>query len=439
MALPPFNKMQQEAIDFCLDRYFSGWFMPPGMGKTRAWLQVIKATRGRTLVVAPKLVCMNTWPAERRKWGYDSAFSMRFLHGRDRHLRKLPDVSLINYEALPWLVEEARAAREFPFESVIFDEVSRIKNPESKRFQAFERIMGRFKFRNGGTGTPVGAHLKDLYGEMFMIDGGLSLGNDFERFKREHFYENEYTQRLEPYHDAEEMILRKLRPQAVSFDINDLDMPPLVHIPEWLQLPAGARQYYEEMHANSFVEDLDVSAVNAAVRSGKLRQLASGGVIDDTGERRYLHDVKSERLKEIIEELQGQPVLIFFEFLSDYAAICRALKQDVPALYGGTKTRDANRLITDWNAGRLPFFALHPRSAAYGLNLQDSGRVLVWYSLPWSYEMVNQGIARLWRQGQKNRVLTYYLLVNDTIDCTVYDRVQEREGTHYRIMKGLMQ
>jgi len=438
MSLPPLSDMQESAIDFALDRDGSAWFMPPGMGKTRAWMNYICDTPGRTLVIAPKLVCLNTWPRERRKWGFDSKFDIRFLHGRDKHLRNLPQVPIINYEAIPWLVEECRGLKTFPFDSVIFDELSKLKNPESKRHQEWDKIAHRFKYRNGGTGTPVGAHLKDLYGEMYVCDLGKSLGTDYDRFQREHFHYDQYTRKLEPYSDAEEMIFHKIRDRAISFDINDLDMPELSHFPTWLEMPDDVRRYYEQMHENSLVEELDVSAVNAGVRSGKLRQFASGGVIDDFRERKYLHDAKSERLKEIIEELQGEPVMIFFEFLSDYESICRTLGQAVPALYGKTKTRDANRIVNDWNAGRLPFMALHPRSASYGLNLQDSGHVLVWYTVPWSYEMVNQGTARLWRQGQKNRVLSYYLLIDDTVDCDVYERVQEREGTHNRTMKALL-
>jgi SNF2 family DNA or RNA helicase len=110
----------------------------------------------------------------------------------------------------------------------------------------------------------------------------------------------------------------------------------------------------------------------------------------------------------------------------------------VPALYGRTSAKAANKIINDWNAGRLPLVALHPRSAAYGVNMQDSGRVVVWYTLPWSYELINQGIARVWRQGQRNKVLSYSLIVNDTVDETVYERVTAREQTHKRVMEALL-
>lgn len=432
----PLSKNQNRAIDFSMERKGSAWFMPPGMGKTRSWLETIGERQGRTLVIAPKLVCMDTWPRENRKWGFN--YPMRFLHGRERHLRGKELVSLINYEAIPWLVEKVRDGRKMPWEYVIFDELSKMKNTEAKRCVEWDSIAGRFPLKSGGTGTPVGAHLKDLFGEMYAVDGGRSLGTDFTRFKREHFYECEYSRKLEAYHDAEKLILDKIAPRAIAFDINDLDMPPIKHIPHYLKLPADVREYYEAMHDDSVVEDLELYAVNAAVRSGKLRQMASGGVLDTNKTLRRLHSTKAEHLKEIMEEHDGRPVMVFFEFRSDYESICRVLGYEVPALHGRTRAKDAVKWVRQWNEGKLPVLGMHPRSAAYGLNLQDSGNVIVWYTVPWSFEMLNQGTMRLWRQGQQNKVLCYYLIVEKTVDEDVYERVEERAATHDRVMEGLL-
>ena len=410
--------------------------MPPGMGKTRAWLELIHETDEPTLVIAPKLVCLDVWPRENRKWGYD--FGMRFLHGKGKHLRRLPQITLINYDGIPWLVEQLRYAKTMPFKQVIFDEVSKMKNPESKRVGKWLDIAGRIHYKNGGTGTPVGAHLIDLFGEMLVCDGGRTLGKDFARFKRSYFFECGESRKLEPYSDAEDDIIDMISNTAISFDINDLNMPPIKHIPHYLDLPEDARDAYEEMHTEGAVEELDLLAINAAVKSSKLRQMTGGGVIDMNGSRRKLHNAKAEHLRDILDEHNGRPVMVFFEFLSDFQTICSVLKYEPPALYGKTKARDAHKIIKRWNDGKVPVLALHPRSAAYGLNLQDSGHVIVWYTTPWSFEMVNQGIARLWRQGQQNKVLVYYLLVEGTEDERVYERVGEREATHNRVMEALL-
>jgi SNF2 family DNA or RNA helicase len=432
----PLSKGQQAAIDFHWDYGDVAWFMPPGYGKTRAWLELIHKTGDEALVFAPKLVCADTWPRENKKWGFD--MSMRFLRGKEKHFRRREQISLINPENAAWVAEQLKEDRKSRYKVVILDEVSKWKNPSSVRSKALMSIRSRFDWHLSGTGTPVGAHLKDLFGEMLVTDGGRALGDDEERFLRNFFSYDEYSRKLEPYSDTEAKLLKLLREAAIAFDINDLDMPPLQHIPYILDMPADARTAYEEMHEESAHEELELYAVNAAVKSGKLRQMASGGVLDINGGRKYLHSAKAEVLKEILEENDGRPVLVFFEFLSDYVTICQTLGYEVPALYGKTKPRDATRWLKDWNAGRLPVFALHPRSAAYGLNMQDSGNVVVFFTIPWSYEMINQGIARLWRQGQKNKVRSYYLIVDKTEDERVYARVEERAETHQRIMEGLL-
>lgn len=436
LSLPPLSKNQNTAIDWALERKGSAWFMPPGMGKTRSWLELIKETDEPTLVVAPKLVCLDVWPRENKKWGYH--FGMRFLHGKEKNLRRLPQLTLINYDGLPWLSEQLKRERILPFKQVIFDEVSKMKNPETKRVESYLEWAGRLAYRNGGTGTPVGASPMDLFGEMLVCDGGRSLGQDFYKFRRTYFDKNEWSNQYEIYSDALEEILDRIAPRAISFDINDLEMPPLKSIPHYLELPADARAAYEEMHEEGAHEELELLAVNAAVKSSKLRQMTGGGVIDIHGARKKLHNAKAEHLKEILQEHNGRPVMVFFEFLSDFQTICDVLKYTPPALYGKTKAKDAAKIIKRWNEGKVPVLALHPRSAAYGLNLQDSGHVIVWYTLSWSFEMVNQGIARLWRQGQKNKVLVYYLLVEGTEDERVYERVGEREETHNAVMKGLL-
>ena len=440
----PLSKAQEDMLSFHDDVGSCAWFAPPGFGKTRAYLQNAYDTGDRTLVLAPKLVCMDTWPRENKKWGYK--LPMRFLHGPQKHLRGPELVSVINPEAAPWIFGKMLESRKPIFKTVVLDELSMWKNPTAKRVLSWVgelekgKVGARVKtdYVIGGTGTPVGAHLKDLFGEMLCVDGGRSLGTDHEKFLRQHFHHDKYTQRLEPYHDSEQKILDAISHRAISFDINDLGLDKPMHIPHYLELPPAARQAYEEMHEHNVVEELELYAANAAVKSSKLRQLTGGGVIDLHGGRKYLHDAKADHLASILAENDGRPTLVFFEFQSDYETICRVLKRDVPVLYGRTSQRDAKRWLKDWNAGRLPVFALHPRSAAYGLNLQDAGNHIVFYTLPWSFEMVNQGIARLWRQGQKKTVVVHYLMVENTKDEDVYERVAEREETHYRVMEALL-
>ncbi len=431
----PLAEDQELAIDFALDRPGAAWFMPPGMGKTRSWFETILETDARTLVVAPKLVCMTTWPEENRKWQYN--FPMRFLHGKEKHIRGSETVSLINYEALPWLAEQLQECKRNPYKYVIYDELSRLKNPTTQRFKKWRKVANRFEYRLGGTGTPVGNHLMDLWGEMYMCDLGKSLGDNFYKFRGTHFDKNEYTYQYTPYEGAEDSILNKISKNAISFDINDLGLADPTHNPIYLKLPKAVKKYYEQLHKDSVIEDLDVYAVNGAVRSGKKRQLASGAIYNVDKELVQLHNYKIDAMSNVVSKLRGRPLIVFFEYLHDYIAICDMFGP-TPALYGGTKEKDAVNIYKDWNAGRIPILALHPRSAAYGLNLQQCGHDILWYTVPWSYEMINQGIARLWRRGQLNQVNVNYLVVEETEDERVYDKSIEMSALHDRVMSKLL-
>lgn len=447
--LPKMNDSQIRMIDWAMSRDGSALFAPPGFGKTRSFLETINRMPGRGLVVAPKTVCLDTWPRENIKWGYD--FEMRFLHGSKKTLDRLAHVSLINYEGLPWLAGalEAHSHKRFPFEWIVFDELSKMKDVTTGRWKAIAPWLERFPLATGGTGTPVGNHLKDIYGEICAVDLGRSLGissnpdagraykEGYERFLRRWFEEDEYTHAITPCWEAAEEIMDAIADVAISFDVNSLDMPPLKYVRHDLELPAAVRQQYEELHRSNLVEDLDVYAMNAAVKSGKKRQFASGAVYNMRKELVQLHNVKAEKLKALAGELQGSPLMIFFEYVHDYAKICEVLGP-VPAIYGGTPSREVPRLVKQWNDGKLPFLAMHPRSAAYGLNMQDAGHHMVFYSLPWSLELVKQGIGRMWRQGQRNKVFVHSLIVVETEDERVFDVVQEKSGVHDRIMKGLL-
>jgi SNF2 family DNA or RNA helicase len=421
-------------------------FAAPGAGKTRVFLETIDCTEGRTLVVAPKTVCLSVWPHENRKWGYN--FPMLFLHGKHKNLADLPRVSLINYEALDWLADALeiceRTGVPFPWTQVIFDELSKMKNVSTKRWRAMEPWLPRFKYRLGGTGTPTGNHLLDIYGEVAAVDLGERLGqkrsgvDGFGRFKRRWFYESEYSYDITPLDGAEAEIMGAIRDVALAIDIDQIEgMPEISHIKHDIELPDAARAYYVELHRQSAVEDLDVLAVNAAVVSGKSRQIASGAVYDAKGELRALHTAKADKLKTLVEELQGGPALVFFEFRHDLDAIRKALG-DVPAIYGGTPARQVPLLVRQWNEGKLPVLALNAASAAYGLNMQEGpGRTMIWFTVPWSGEIVNQGIARIWRQGQRRHVMCHYLLVTDTEDERVYEVVTAKGELHSRVMEGL--
>jgi SNF2 family DNA or RNA helicase len=420
------HKYQDKAVEFALARPACNIFARPGKGKTRIALEIMASTSGRILIISPLFPAMTTWPRENEKWGYN--FDMRLLHGAEKKEGR-EDVSIINYEGLLWLCEQSWVNE---YTLIIYDEIHKMKAPGSRRFRKWRRLMPDFPYRLGLTGTPVGNKLLDLWAETYCIEApDCSLGRTFSEFQQRYFLPHPYLRNVwTPQTDAENQIFDAIAPNALSLDFAaDDEMPGLTHNGVFLELPDPVRRAYQDMKKDMMVHTDKgelVAAPNAAVASGKLRQIAAGKVYDVDGAVAELHKEKQVALRHIVEELQGDPVLIFFEFHHDLKGIRNALTglySSVPAIDGSTPAKSLSRIETRWNAGEIPVLAAHPKTAGSGVNLQDSGNTVIWYTMPWGLDVLEQGTGRVWRQGQKRSVMVHYLLVHDTIDEEVYDRV----------------
>ena len=427
-----FNIAQDEMIDHGLDGSSRAWFAKPGVGKTRAALEVI-THGGPALVVAPDLVCADTWPAENAKWGYD--FPMRYLHGKGKHLDDLPHISLINYHGLPWLADQLKHGN--PFELIVYDEVSKMKHPGSHRFKKWRSHMGKFPYRLGMTGSPLGNKLADLWGECFCCDLGASLGTSKERFLFKYFVQYQAHQ-WRPTFGAKEAIFEQLSPMARAWNLDGIDMPPLIHNVIPITLPTKARAWYSELEREGTIEEIDFVADNPLVSMGKRRQLAAGAMYDPEGHVLKLHDQKKARLRDLIEEQQGDPMIVVYEFNHDLDAIREAAKGcTIGTLNGKTTSAQGTETLKRWKAGELEILAFHPLSASYGLNLQGASATIVFYTTPWSLELVEQATRRLWRQGQTRKVVAHYLAVRGTIDEDVLAAVDIKEDDQDELFEAL--
>lgn len=430
--MQPFKAYQNKAIDFALDRPGAAIFARPGKGKTRIACEVIKETDLRTLIIAPKFPMLTTWPAEFKKWGYD--FDYRILHGKDKKMGS-EYVSIINYDALDWLGQQDLSS----YSMVVYDELSKLKDPGTTRFKRWRSKVSKFNYRLGLTGTPRGNHLKNLWGQMFCIDGGETLGRTMLNFKKEYFYPSFHNPHvIHPKEGASEDIYKKIAKNALALDFEENEMPPLTHNIIPLQLPREVRALYAQMREDSLVHDTDIVAMNAGVRSAKLRQIAAGSVYDTDRRVVKMHNVKADALRNLCDELQGDPALIFFEFAHDLAAIRSVLGDSVPSLDGHTKTSDMVSIVAQWNAGELPFLAAHPRTAGMGGNMQESGSNIIWYTSPWSLEMLEQGIGRIWRQGKVGGAIAHYLNIVGTKDDEVLENwrtLQDEQNQMFNLLK----
>ncbi len=126
-----------------------------------------------------------------------------------------------------------------------------------------------------------------------------------------------------------------------------------------------------------------IDAANAAVLSRKLLQMANGAIYNADKEVREIYRQKLLRLEDLIEQANGQNVLVAYWYGHDHDWIKEHLTDK------GYRPRDikTDADITDWNAGKINIGLISPASAGHGLNIQNGGHILIWFSMIWSLEM----------------------------------------------------
>lgn len=391
------------------------------------------------LVIAPLSVAEKTWSDEIEKWDHLNHLTFSKVLGsrqqRMAALAKKADVYLINRENVEWLVDCYR--KEWPFRTVIIDESSSFKSPSAKRFKALRKVRPMIERLVELTGTPSPNNLMDLWSQIYLLDQGERLGKTITAFRNHYFTPASqnghivYSWVLLP--GAEEAIYKKISDICISMKAKDyLKLPPRTNNVIEVELSGTDWKKYKELerHYVLELEGSDVVASNAATLSNKLLQMANGCIYDENGEAKPIHEKKLDALERVIEESQGQPVLVFYQYKHDLARIQERFKQ--------AKVLDVSAGdIKKWNEGKIPVLLAHPQSAGHGLNLQSGGHIIVWFGLTWSLEFYQQANARLDRQGQQNPVIVHHLVAKGTIDEDVIKALETKEVGQEALMAAV--
>lgn len=415
---------------YCIERAISqneiGLFLDMGLGKTVITLTVVNDLMynrfdvAKTLVIAPKKVAEMTWSTEAQKWDHTKHLRIASVLGSEmKRLRALntnADIYVINRENVSWLVNHYK--NKWPFDMVVIDELSSFKSHQAKRFKDLKCVRPHIKRVIGLTGTPSPNGLMDLWAQVYLLDQGERLHRRIGEYRAHYFdsYQVDASgrQNYAEKPDANAAITEKLKDLCISMSAEDyLDLPDLVINPVWVHLDDRAKKAYKELEKTMILSmpDGDISVTSGAALSNKLLQLCNGALYDEEREVRHIHDCKIDALLETIEQLNGQPVLLFYSFQHDKMRILDALPKRLRVRELKT-TKDQQ----DWNNREIDVLLAHPASAGYGLNLQDGGNHMVWFGLNWSLELYQQAIKRLHRQGQQQKVIVHQLLVKGARD-----------------------
>lgn len=426
-----------------------------GTGKTLMTLMALIKLGKPALILGPLKTIYNTWPVEIRDW--QLPLKGRVVHGptKEMEIRKPADVYFTNYETLPMIyeycVELSQRRKPFPFEVLIMDEGSMVKNHRSKRFDYLKCLRPVFpKYRSILSGTPSPNSLMDLWSQYFLLDDGKRLGTSYGAWRREHFTPDPFVAfKWDMNPGSENKVHRQISDITFRLDADDyLSLPELTYNFIKLEMPRKFRKQYDELKKEFLLEinGIPHTALNAASLSMKLRQFLQGFLYYDKAEvnprtgkpLRGVTEVHKEKLRalcELVDDI-GQPVLCAIQFKHELEMI-RKVYPDAPVIAGGTKSEDGNQYIQQWNRGELPLLLCHPASLSHGVNLQSGGCNIVWYCQTWSLEQYQQFNKRLHRQGQKQGVVIHHLVFDNTIDMRVSEVLARKNITQKALLDFL--
>lgn len=447
---------QRLALDFLLANHNAHLWLDMGLGKTVVVLTAIQklihdCDIGAALVFAPVNVVENTWPDEAEKWAHLKGLRLSVARGtaaqRIKALTTPADVYLINYELVPWLADIIQAWRKagvrIPWDMVVYDESTKLKNPGAKRFRRWKYLLPHWR-SVCMTGTPRPNTYLDLWAQTFLHDRGGRLGETFSGFRDRWFEHNPWTHETRMRGGADKEIKRRIKDIVLCMRSEDyLKLPDIIHSKTLVTLPPKVAKVYAELEREMLAQ-LDngekVQAMGAAGVSLKCRQLCAGflysggGLTGEPTTTHPMHDEKLHAIEDAIEEAGGESVLVLYQFRAELEALRKRWPR---APWIGSGSKGQQKTIADWNAGKVRILLAYPGSIGHGLNLQHGGRHMVWASPTWNFDEYQQTLKRLHRQGQTRPVIVRHIVVKGSVEETMMEALQAKKRGHADLIAAL--
>lgn len=446
------HNYQKACVEHIISHPYCGAFLDMGLGKTISTLTAIVDLMydycevNSVLVIAPKRVAETVWAEEAAKWEHTRHLRFSKIVGTEKQrlaaLKTKADIYIVSRDNISWLC--SLYAAKLPFDMVVIDELSSFKSYQSQRFKSLRLARPFLKRLVGLTGTPAPNSLIDLWPQMYLIDRGERLEKTVSAYRSRYFTPGSsngyvvYSYRL--VKGAEQAIQERIGDICMSMKANDyLDMPERTDNYIKVRMSDELKDMYKELERENILklistteeEGVTISAVNAAALSNKLLQFANGAMYDEDRVVHPVHNLKLDALAEIIDNSNGQPVLVAWTYQFDRDRIMKYFKQLNPRELKTAKD------VNDWNEGKVQLMLAHPASAGHGLNLQAGGNIIVWFGQTWSLELYQQFNARLYRQGQTKHVIIHHIITEGTHDEDVVQALACKDKMQNRLMDSI--
>ena len=436
-----------------------------GLGKTKLVLDAFRwhKTAGnvnRMLVLVPNVVNLEGWRDEIAKHAPD--LSASYVEGskveRAAAVASDSDLCLSTYSGLTHLACDRIHGREKGslrisgrllsvlrrrFDAIVWDESTALINPRSLQFKIASKISRGYKFRVALTGTPLGRDPQVLWPQFFAVDRGDALGPTLGLFRDAFFSATprywggvDYSFKQRKTKDLHRLMAHS----SIRYSADEcLDLPPKVMVERPVVMSDEAWFYYRALLDQSRAQETGNLLIDIEGLFVRLRQITSGFVSIDGSPSSLRENPKLDALLELVDELPDRSKLVVFnDFVWSGNQIEAAIKAkgiDYARLYSGTrdKKNELRRFVGD--AG-CRIFIVNSQSGAQGLNLQGNCNFVAFYESPVSPIVRQQAEARVWRQGQAEKVFIYDLFVRDTVDARILSFLREGKDLFKALVDG---
>ena len=425
---------QRETVRFLTSYQRAYCLNDLGTGKTLSslWAFDFLRTQGevnKMLIVAPLSTLERTWGDE--IFNHFSHLQFNVLHGTAAKRRVLlsdqtVDCYIINHDGVKILEDDLR--QRLDIDMVVIDELAQVaRNSQTDRWKALRALAGNRKWLWGMTGTPTPNAPTDAWAQARLITPS-SVPPFYAHFRDMTMRQTAaYTWVVRD--EANDIVHKALQP-AVRFRRDDcIDLPPVTYETREVALTRDQQAVYDSMLAKLYAEYQggEITAVNEAVKTMKLVQIAVGGVYDVDGNTVIIPPkARIQTLLDVIEEAASK-VIVFVPFKSALRSLHAEISKHHTSemIYGEVSKPDRDRILGSFQHGTDPKVLIaQPAAMSHGLTL-TAASVIVWFAPITSAETYEQANARISRPGQKLNQLVVHIQ-GTSLENKMYNRLRKK-------------
>lgn len=411
-------------------------FMETGTGKTFTAMAIIEERerllyrKAKVLIVCPLSIIESVWLRSLKEhMPNHGAVSMRTKGWAN----STGSILVCNFEHFKKIPESILGLLDI----IIIDESSKIKSFSAQITKDILTRAGKIPYRIIMSGTPAPNNLLEYWPQVYFIDKSIfnpypkkTISQNYYSFRAQNFYSFGFGgYQWAPRKEFKEELPKLLARCSFSARKEEcLDLPPQVFQTRYYTMNKEQRTAYDTMVKENIVEFKGsvVLGANQLAKIMKTRQITSGFLIDATGKTLDVSDGKMNLLREALDEIGSNQVIIWCQFHWEIERIMLELGDKACAMYGNQSAGEKEDSINDFSSSKKQYLVAHPKTAGHGLNFTNCS-YCIYYSLSYSYEEMAQSQDRIHRIGQNKSTTYIYLLAEDSIDDVLYKAIVKKE------------